>query len=81
MLNLKTTNTPIFWFSFFVCDIVAEDNPLFDYPDEVPSNDEEERDPYDYCENGSDIYDKEIADISYDDDDEEEKEHWRMGHC
>ncbi|KAF3327411.1 RNA-directed DNA methylation 4 isoform X2 [Carex littledalei] len=60
-------------------DSNAEDNPLFDYPDEGPSEDEEERDPYDYCENSSDMYDTEIADIGSDD--EGEEEHWRMGHC
>jgi hypothetical protein len=53
---------------------------LFDYPDEVPSEDEEERDPYDYFENGSDNYDTEIAELGSDGD-EEEREHWRMGHC
>ncbi|KAJ1688771.1 hypothetical protein LUZ63_012926 [Rhynchospora breviuscula] len=61
-------------------DSNAEDNPAFDYPEEEDSDEEEERDPFDYFENDSDAYGEEIVELGSDEDEERELP-WRMGHC
>ncbi|KAJ4786885.1 RNA-directed DNA methylation 4 [Rhynchospora pubera] len=51
-------------------DSNAEDNPAFDYPEEEDSDEEEERDPFDYFENDSDAY--EVVEFGSDEDEERE---------
>ncbi|KAJ3680909.1 hypothetical protein LUZ60_015398 [Juncus effusus] len=66
-------------------DSNAEDNPLYDYPDEE-SEEEEEKDEFDVFEEEEEEYEREIVDFDDDndndnDDDEREVEYWRLGHC